>query len=159
MKKKELEQIKQQIEQLEQQNNELKQDLQRTRADFENYRKNSELERQRAQTVAKKKIILDLLPVLDDLDLALSHQPDELKDNKWAQGIANLDKKLTNSLAKIEISKIDAKVGAEFDPELHDAITMEEGEGDQEIITTELRSGYKYGTEVIRPAMVKVKQK
>ncbi len=158
MKKKELEQIKQQIEQLEQEKAELTQDLQRTRADFENYRKNVELERQRAQVYAQKKIILDLLPIFDDLDLALGHVPAELKDNKWAQGIINLDKKLTKSLEKINLKKIVAAPGTEFDPELHEAITMEEGDGEQEIITTELRSGYKYQAEVIRPAMVKVKQ-
>ncbi len=158
MKKKELEEIKKQIEQLEQENGELTQDLQRTRADFENYRKNVEIERERAQNLAKKKMVLDLLPVLDDLSLALNHVPEELKDNKWAQGVINLDKKLINSLEKISITKIDSTPGVEFDPEVHEAITMEDEGGDKEIITEELRSGYKYGDEVIRPAMVKVKQ-
>ncbi len=158
MKKKELEEIKQQILELEQQNGELTQDLQRTRADFENYRKNVELERQRAEMLAKKKIVLDLLPVLDDLSLALSHVPEELKDNKWAQGVINLDKKMINSLEKIKIIKINSTPGTEFDPELHDAITMEDEGGDQELISEELRAGYQYDGEVIRPAMVKVKQ-
>ncbi len=158
MKKKELEEIKQQIEQLEQENGELTQDLKRTRADFENYRKNVEIERERAQSMAKKKMVLDLLPVLDDLNLALGHVPEDLKDNKWTQGIINLDKKLINSLEKIKITKINSQPGTEFNPELHDAITMEDEGGDQELISQELRAGYQYDGEVIRPAMVKVKQ-
>ncbi len=157
MKKKDLDKLKAEIEQLEQENGELKQDLQRTRADFENYRKNVELEKERVKMVVEHKMALELLPVLDDLDLALAHQPEELKDNKWAQGVANLDKKLTSSLTKIGITKIEANVGTEFDPELHEAITMEEGDGKKEVISAELRAGYKYNDQVIRPSMVKVR--
>jgi molecular chaperone GrpE len=48
-------------------------------------------------------------------------------------------------------------VGEPFDPELHDAVSAEEGDGDTEIVCEELQSGYKIGSDIIRHAMVRVK--
>lgn len=146
------------IQKLDQENGELLLDLQRTRADFENYRKNVDADRERAKTLAKKSLLLELLPVLDDLDLAIAHAPADLAEHKWAQGVLNLNKKLATSLAKIGLERIEIDANEEFNPELHEAVTFEDGDGDTEIVAEELRPGYKYQGEVLRSSMVKVKR-
>ena len=59
---------------------------------------------------------------------------------------------------ELGLSKIQAENGAEFNPDFHDAISMEEGDGEKEVIAEELRPGYLYNGEVLRPAMVRVKK-
>jgi molecular chaperone GrpE len=135
---------------------ELTVDLQRTRADFENYRKRVEIDKEQARATGKVQAILKLLPVIDNIERAITHQPAELADNKWAQGVAGLIKNLDKSLESLNLHRIDAKPGTLFDPELHEAIQMEEGEGETEVIAEELQPGYKLGDDVIRHSMVKV---
>lgn len=139
--------------------NELTTDLQRTRADFENYRKRTEQEKEHARSAGKSQAILKLLPVVDNIERAIGHMPDHLQDDKWAQGVAGLVKNLEKSLELLDLHRIDAKPGTPFNPELHEAIQMDDGEGDEEIVSEELQPGYKLGNDVIRPAMVKVTRK
>lgn len=141
---------------LEKRIDELTQDLQRTRADFENYRKRVDIERAQAKEAATGATILKLLPVIDTLDRAISHTPEELKDNSWAQGIVGLRKNLDKSLDNLGLRRIEAAPGAEFNPNLHEAIQMEDGEGEKEVISEELQPGYKLGNTVLRHSMVKV---
>lgn len=144
-------------EDLEQKLAELTTDLQRTRADFENYRKRSEVEKQMARATGKVQAIMKLLPVIDNIERAIAHTPAELKDNKWAQGVANLVKNLEKSLESLDLKRIDAKKGVKFDPELHEAIQFDEdAEGEHEVVAEELQPGYKLGNDVIRHSMVKV---
>lgn len=144
-------------EELEQQVLELTADLQRTRADFENYRKRVEMEKTAARDAGQANAILRLLPVIDNIERAVMHIPEDLKDNKWASGIAALTKNLEKSLENLNLKRIDAKAGAEFNPDLHEAIQFdEEAEGDKEVIADELQAGYMLNGRVIRHAMVKV---
>ena len=144
-------------EELETRVNELTQDLQRVRADFENYRKRVEQEKEMARASGKVGAIMKLLPVIDNIERAITHTPDDLKENKWAQGVAGLVKNLEKSLESLNLARIEAKPGTKFDPEFHEAIQFdEEAEGDREVIAEELQSGYKLGDDVIRHSMVKV---
>ena len=139
---------------------ELTLDLQRTRADFENYRKRVEQEKEQARESGKSGAILKLLPVIDNIERAIAHAPEELKDNKWAQGVANLVKNLEKSLQSLEVKRIEAKQGTAFDPAFHEAIQFDEdAEGDQEVIAGELQAGYMLGNTVVRHSMVKVTRK
>lgn len=147
-------------EQLEQQVGELTQDLQRVRADFENYRKRVEQEKEMARANGRVAAIMKLLPVIDNIERAISHAPEELKNNAWAQGVTKLVKNLDKSLSELGVSRIDAHAGVAFDPDLHEAIQFDdEAEGDHEIIAEELQAGYKLGDTVMRPSMVKVTKK
>jgi molecular chaperone GrpE len=147
-------------DELEQQIAELTQDLQRTRADFENYRKRVELEKTSAREAGQAGAILKLLPVIDNIERAVLHIPAELKENKWAQGVAGLVKNLEKSLDALNLKRIEAKEGDVFNPELHEAIQFdEEAEGDNEIIEEELQAGFLLGGRPIRHAMVKVTKK
>lgn len=147
-------------EELETQVAELTADLQRTRADFENYRKRSEADKAATYQHGQSAAILKLLPVIDNIERAVAYLPDELKDNKWAQGIAGLVKNLEKSLEGLNLKRIDAKEGADFNPDLHEAIQFdEEAEGDKEIVAEELQAGYTLSGQPIRHAMVKVTKK
>lgn len=145
---------------LEQQLGELTQDLQRTRADFENYRKRSDLEKAQAREVGQGSAILKLLPVIDNIERAISHIPADLAENSWVQGVARLAKNLEKALESMNLKRIDAKKGTVFNPELHEAIQFDEdASGDQEVIDEELQAGYLLNGQVIRHAMVKVTKK
>jgi molecular chaperone GrpE len=139
---------------------ELTLDLQRTRADFENYRKRVEAEKDQARTAGKSGAILKLLPVIDNIERAITHAPEDLKENKWAQGVANLVKNLEKSLESLDVRRIAATPGMPFDPAFHEAIQFdEEAEGDKEVIDEELQAGYLMNGTVVRHSMVKVTRK
>ena len=141
----------------EQQIAELTADLQRTRADFENYRKRTEIEKVAAQQYGQSSTIVKLLPVIDNIERAIGYMPEELAENPWAQGVASLVKNLEKSLESLNVKRIEASPGTDFNPELHEAIQMnEDAEGDKEVVAEELQAGYMLGGTPIRPAMVKV---
>jgi molecular chaperone GrpE len=141
----------------EQQLGELTLDLQRTRADFENYRKRVDAEKSAAREAGQSSAILKLLPVIDNIERAIAYTPEELKDNKWVQGVSGLVKNLEKSLEGLNVARIDAKSGTEFNPELHEAIQFDEdAAGDKEVIAEELQAGYTLNGHPIRHAMVKV---
>ncbi|MBC7565219.1 nucleotide exchange factor GrpE [Candidatus Saccharibacteria bacterium] len=136
---------------------ELTLDLKRTRADFENYRKRADLEKVAARESGQSSAIMKLLPVIDNIERAIAYTPVELKDNTWAQSIAGLVKHLDKSLVGLHLTRIDAKPGTTFDPELHEAIQFDEDAvGEHEVIENEMQAGYMLSDRVIRHAMVKV---
>lgn len=142
---------------LEQQVGELTQDLQRQRADFENYRKRVEAEKAQAKEAGKMQAIHKLLPVIDNIDRAVAHVPAELADNAWAEGVVKLSKNLGKMMSELELEKIIIVPGeTPFDPVLHEAIQMDETEGELEVVAEELQTGWRLAGTVMRPAMVKV---
>lgn len=145
-----------QAEELEKKLDETTLDLKRTRADFENYRKRVELEKELLKNTANATTILRLLPVIDNIDRALSHLPDHLKDDQWAKSVINLSKNLNSALEGLKLTRIEATPGTPFNPDFHEAIQMEDGEGDHEVIADELQAGYMMNDVVIRHSLVKV---
>lgn len=145
---------------IEQQIGELTLDLQRTRADFENFRKRVEGEKQAARAMGETGAIMKLLPVIDTIERAIVHMPDDLKDNQWAQGVAGLVKQLEKTLEGLNLQRIDATQGTVFNPEFHQAIQFEDtAEGSEEVVAEELQPGYMLNSTVLRPALVKVTRK
>lgn len=144
-------------EELEQQVADLTADLQRIRADFENYRKRSEQEKDMARSAGRSSAVMKLLPVIDNIERAISHLPDELKENAWATSVVKLTKNLDKSLGDMGVERIEANPGNVFNPDLHDAVQFdEESDGEHEVIVEELQPGYKVDGIVMRPSMVKV---
>ena len=94
---------------LEQQVAELTLDLQRTRADFENYRKRVEAEKQQARDAGASSAILKLLPTIDNIERAIAHVPDELKENAWAMSVQKLTSQLDKSLESLDLQRIAAE--------------------------------------------------
>ncbi|CAN5144688.1 hypothetical protein BH09PAT3_BH09PAT3_1000 [soil metagenome] len=141
---------------LEQQISQLTQALQRERADATNIRRRHDAEMANLRTRVKATVITDLLPVIDNFERALKHVPEELTDNDYVKGIQGVVKQFEKTLADLGVERIDT-VGEPFNPELHEAVSAEEGDGDTEIVSEELQAGYKVGDDVIRHAMVRVK--
>jgi len=121
--------------------------LRRKQAEFENYRKRVQREMTEARDAGAGLLAGKLIDVLDTVDLALAHDPSD--------SVAQIATALVDALGKEGLERIDA-FGASFDPELHDAVLHEEGDGPAEVIEV-LRSGWKWNGRVLRPAMVKVK--
>lgn len=136
---------------------ELTQALQRERADAVNLRRRHEQEITQLRTAVKASVIEELLPVIDNFERALKHVPADLKDNEYVKGVQGIVKQFEKTLADMGVARIKT-VGEPFDPHLHEAVGVEEGDGGREIVSEELQAGYKIGNEVIRHAMVKVTQ-
>ena len=134
---------------------ELTEALLRERADAMNVRRRAEEDRIKLGGFYKSLIVKELLPVIDNFERALKNVPKELADNDYIKGVQGVVKQFEDTMVKIGVERIQT-VGEHFNPELHEAISMEEGEGDTEVVTEELQAGYKVGDEIIRHAMVKV---
>lgn len=143
-------------EQLATENAQLTDALQRERADATNIRRRHEEQITGLRTSLKASIVRDLLPVIDNFERALKHIPIELTENDYIKGVQGVVKQFEKTLGDMGVERI-ATVDAPFDPQFHEAVSMEEGEGDTEVVSEELQAGYKVGDEVIRHAMVRVK--
>ena len=135
---------------------ELTQALQRERADAVNLRRRHEADLAQLRTRVKANVVQELLPVIDNFERALSHVPKDLEGNAYVKGVQAVVKQFEQTLQQMGITRI-RTVGEHFDPNLHEAIGVEEGEGQHEVITEEMQAGYRLGDDVIRHAMVKVK--
>lgn len=136
-------------DQLQAQIAELTNDLQRTRADFENFRKQVEAQKAMVAATTKDATVMKFLPLIDDFSRALQTYPEQL---------APLAKSFEKTLAGLDLAVINSEPGIEFDPDYHEAVSVEDGDGETEVIAETLRPGYVYDGDVIRPAMVKVKR-
>ena len=142
-------------EELQQQVADLTDALLRERADAMNVRRRAEEERLKLGSFYKAMVVSELLPVIDNLERALKHVPKDIEKHDYVKGVQGVVKQFEQSLSKLGVERI-RTTGEKFDPALHEAVSHEEGEG-EEIVSEELQSGYKMGDEVIRHAMVKVK--
>jgi molecular chaperone GrpE len=143
-------------EELEQQIAELTDALQRERADATNIRRRHDEQLTSLRTSTKAHVVRDLLPVIDNFERALKHVPEHLANEEYIKGVQGIVKQFEKTLAQIGVERIKT-VEEPFDPHLHEAVSMEEGDGNSEIVCEELQSGYKIGDDVIRHAMVRVK--
>ncbi|HET9721575.1 MAG TPA: nucleotide exchange factor GrpE [Candidatus Saccharimonadales bacterium] len=144
------------IKDLEQKVTELTEALQRERADAVNLRRRTEEERGKMSEFYKAMVLQELLPALDNLERAFRHIPKDLKDHNYVKGVQSILKQFEQCFAQLGVKRIKT-VGEVFDPRLHEAVHMEEGEGSIEVVCEELQPGYMLGDEVLRHAMVKVK--
>jgi molecular chaperone GrpE len=126
----------------------LKATLQRVKAEYDNYRKRALRQEQAAADRAKAIVVMQLLPVLDDLDRARSHGDLE------SGPLKSVADKLATALEGIGLTSFGAE-GEEFDPALHEAV-QHEGDGSNPVIGTVMRQGYRLGEQVLRHAMVGV---
>ncbi len=129
------------------------QNWQRAQADFVNYKRRSQQEKEEMGKFANSVLILNLLPVLDDLERALHSVPPRLAKLPWVEGIKLIERKFLSILESQGVTRIKAK-GKPFDPNLHEAAMSTRGK--EGIVVRELKRGYKLRDRVIRPATVAV---
>lgn len=130
-------------------------DLRRVAADFDNFKKRTARDQAQLLARASAAVVESLLPVLDDLDLALRAVEQGGDVDKLAEGVRLVRDKLHETLGRAGVERIDA-LDTTFDPTLHDAVLDAGGDGDDTIVIEELRPGYRLAEHVLRPAMVKV---
>jgi molecular chaperone GrpE len=125
---------------------ELRDLVQRVQADFENYKRRVESQRADQRAQAALDLVRELLPVLDACEAAVM---------QGHADVAPVGAQLASTLEKQGLSRV-ADAGVEFDPNIHEAVLHEEGDGEP-VVAEVLRAGYLWNQRVVRPAMVKVK--
>jgi len=129
--------------------------LLRKTAEFDNYRKRIERERREQGDQAVVDLLRELLAVVDDFDLALTIGTGEGAET-YKKGIEMIHAKLHDLLKKYGVRPIDA-LGADFDPNVHQAVAHEVSPGHREgEVIEEMRRGYMINDRLFRPALVKV---
>lgn len=126
--------------------------LQRLAAEFDNHRKRTERDHAENVMRASQRVIESLLPALDSLDAAMAIEASTESETRMLDGMAGTRTLILESLEREGAMPIDA-VGQPFDPALHEAVSVNPGEGDQ-IVEQELRKGYVMRGRVIRPSLV-----
>lgn len=133
--------------------NELKNQLLRARAEFENFRKRTQREAEQTRQRASEALIRDLLPVIDNLDLALQHAD---KEHPISEGVSMVARQFQDVLRRAGVELIPA-VGAPFDPAVHEAVMHAPSEEVAEnTVSHEFQKGYRLGSYVLRPSKVAV---
>jgi molecular chaperone GrpE len=128
--------------------------LQRSLAEFANFRRRVEQDRSRARELATNGILIQLLPVMDDLQRAISNLPEGQAEASWVQGVQFIERKLAGLFEREGVTPIDA-IGQPFDPAVHEAVATQDG-SNQNVVVEVYQTGYRHGDQVLRPAMVKV---
>lgn len=136
---------------------ELTEALQRERADSVNMRRRYEEQMAAVKDMVKTSVIEELLPVIDNFERSLRHVPKDLEGNDFVKGVEAMVKQFEQTLQQMGVEKI-MTAGQVFDPSLHEAVSMEDGDGEVEVVVEEVQPGYILNGQVIRHAMVKVKK-
>ena len=127
--------------------------LLRLAADFENFKKRAARERQEYVQLANERLIAELLPILDDLERALSaaeqHEEAQLED-----GVRLVHRSLAGLLQRHGVAPIETD--GKFDPHVHEALLSQPSEAEEGSVIDVVQKGYKLGDRVVRPARVVV---
>ena len=128
---------------------------QRSAADFQNFKRRVEQEREELGRLASASLIINLLPLVDDLERALQSVDAHVAGLTWVDGIRLIHRKFQALLEMNGVAEIEAE-GQSFDPALHEAVMF--GEGEEGRVLSVVQRGYTLGGRVLRPAMVVVGQ-
>jgi molecular chaperone GrpE len=153
----ELSEAQNQIEALTREKSAIYDQLLRRQAEFENFRKRFDRERAEIYQRTRAEVLLELLPVLDNFERALMSLETSGDDAEALhQGVALIHKQLKDAVTKMGLQPVES-IGKSFDPNLHEAITVEPtDEHEENTIIEEFQRGYKLGDRLLRPARVKV---
>ncbi len=129
--------------------------LKKERAEFENFRKRKTAEAGVSYQNGVCDAVIKLLPLLDNLELAIDNIPDDKKDDDFIRGLINLSKLFKDTLNDMGIEEIEAH-GAPFNHDYHDAMMqMDKEEGEEEgVVKQVLQKGYRKDDKVLRYAKV-----
>ena len=141
------------LEELRRERDTLQDRLLRTAAEFDNYRKRVERDRRDVADLAVADAVQDLLPIIDNLERALQAAADS---DPLRKGVELIHRQMMDVLRKRGVKHIEV-VGADFDPNIHQAVAHEDSESHREgEVMEELQRGYRLGDRLLRASMVKV---
>ncbi|HEX5110072.1 MAG TPA: nucleotide exchange factor GrpE [Vicinamibacterales bacterium] len=143
------------VEELRRERDALQDRLLRTAAEFDNYRKRVERDRRELSEFAAADALMDMLPIIDNLERALQ-APSGSDAEGLRKGVELIHRQMLELLRKRGAKPIEA-LGADFDPNIHQAVVHEPSDRHREgEIMEELQRGYRLGERLLRPSMVKV---
>lgn len=147
------------VEELEKENILLKQQILRLKADFENFRRRTRVQMESIVNDANEKLLIDILPVLDNFERALGSQGQENGEEQdpFQQGMCMVFEGLLAALSQHGLEVIRAE-GEAFDPQFHDAISMQGDSGGSLKVIKAIQTGYLLNGKVLRHAKVLVGQ-
>lgn len=129
---------------------------QRARADYANLKRRTEEARADAAGQASDRLLIRVLDLADDFDLAVEHVPEEAKDSPWVEGITAIDRKLRALLESEGIMPMEGE-GEPFDPHTQQAISYEEtADVPDGTVIKVIQRGFTIRDRVLRPALVAV---
>jgi molecular chaperone GrpE len=126
---------------------------QRSAADFQNYKRRVEQEREEFARFAGSAWFINILPIVDDIDRAIQNVEPGVAATPWFDGLRLIQRKFEAVLDVSGVKEIEA-TGAQFDPNLHEAVAF--GEGEEGKVINVVQKGYTLNGRVLRPAMVVV---
>jgi molecular chaperone GrpE len=138
-------------------------DLKRLQADFENYKKRQATREKEIGGYLIEKLVMDIVPVMDNFRMATEHVPETERTSPWVTGIQYIEKQLEKVLTENGVTTIEVKIGDAFDPTIHEALEQAVSdeasektgeENDIQTVTKVLQNGFRIGERVIRPAKV-----
>lgn len=151
--------LKAALQKAQDERDQLRDQLVRSVADFQNFRKRIEAERVATRQFANERLVLDLLPVLDNFERTFAALQSGSSLESIMGGIQAVDRQLRAVLDSYNVTRIEAH-GTAFDPEIHEAVATDASEEHPEnTVIQELEPGYKMAEKVIRPARVRVSTK
>jgi molecular chaperone GrpE len=127
--------------------------LLRLAADFENYKKRVARERQEYVALANERLVAELLPILDDLERALS-AAEQHQEAQLEEGVRLVHRSLAALLERYGVTPIETD--GKFDPHVHEALLSQPSEAEEGSVIDVVQKGYKLGDRVVRPARVVV---
>jgi len=129
----------------------------RALADYQNVLKQTDREKQEFGKYANERLILEILPVYDNLKVSLEHADETISKNGWVEGIKHVIKQFGDILKNFGVEEIKTE-GAKFDHDIMEAVSQEEtdDESKDHMVAKELSSGYKLNGKVIKAARVAV---
>lgn len=135
---------------------ELTDKVKRQMAEFDNFRKRTEKEKSQMYDMGTKTIVEKILPVIDNFERGLAAVPEDNKEDAFVVGMDKIYRQMLTVLEEAGVKPIEA-VGAEFDPNFHNAVMHVEDETlGENVVAEELQKGYMYRDTVVRHSMVKV---
>jgi len=151
-----IKELEKKIEELEKKNEDYLNGWKRAKADYINYKKEVDEGKKELMGFAFASVVMQFLPVYDNLETAFKHIPKDLEKIEWTMGIENIKKQFESIMKDLGIEKMKT-VGEKFNPEFHDAAAEEKKEGvEAGVIFEEIKAGYTMQGRTLVPARVKV---
>lgn len=149
---KEVQELQARVKELDQKAQEYLDGWKRAKADFINYKKEQEHTLQEFIKFANQNLILQILPILDNFNIAVKHLPVDFKEHDWIKGILHIKTQLEDIIKTQGLEEIKT-VGERFNPEVHEVVA---GEDEGDVVIEEIQKGYRMHGRVVRAAKVKV---
>jgi molecular chaperone GrpE len=138
---------------LEKENAQLREQVKRTLADLENFRRRAQQERLQTIQYANERLLMDLLPIIDDVRRSVEAGRQSKDFDSFFQGVTMIDGKLQKLLESQGVRRMET-IGKPFDVHLHEALLRQPSDAPEDTVIGELEPGFTYGDKVLRHAKV-----